>query len=246
MMNRRQALQTTVLAAGALTGATGVGAPEAQAQAASSAAAGSGGSFVLPPLPYAVDALEPTIDARTMEIHHGKHHAAYVAGLNKAVAETPALAGQPVEALLRRLDTIPEAVRGAVRNHGGGHANHSLFWQLLRRNNGTGPTGELATAITRDFGSFTSFQEQFTKAALGVFGSGWAWLTKDGAKLRIEGTPNQDSPLSHGRVPLLGLDVWEHAYYLKYQNRRADYVAAFYGVINWDFVADRYRHAATA
>ena len=246
MMNRRQALQTTVLAAGALTGSASLYAPQAQAQAAATAASSAGGAFVLPPLPYAVDALEPAIDARTMEIHHGKHHAAYVAGLNRAVGEAPSLAGKSVEDLLRRLDAVPETVRGAIRNHGGGHANHALFWQLLRRNNGAGPTGELAAALARDFGSFSAFQEQFTKAALSVFGSGWTWLTRDGAKLRIESTPNQDSPLSHGRVPLLGLDVWEHAYYLKYQNRRADYVTAFYGVINWDFVADRYRQTVTA
>ncbi len=240
MLTRREALQKTMLASTVLVGGAAVGSSLAQAPSGTSAAPAAG-PFTLPALPYAADALEPAIDARTMEIHHGKHHAAYVAGLNKAVSEEPSLAGKSVEELLRRLDSVPEKVRTAVRNHGGGHANHSLFWPLLRKNNGAGPTGDLAKAIEAGFGNLAGFQEQFAKAALSVFGSGWAWLTLDGGKLRIETTPNQDSPLSQGRTPVLGVDVWEHAYYLKYQNRRADYVAAFYGVINWDWVASRYQ-----
>ena len=241
MLTRRQALKQTLVASTVLTGAAAIMTARAQTPAAAPPPPVSG-PFILPPLPYPVDALEPVIDARTMEIHHGRHHAAYVAGLNKAVADEPSLAGKSLDDLLRRLDAVPEKVRAAVRNHGGGHANHSLFWQMLRRNNGAGPTGALAKALDGTFSSLAGFQEQFTKAAMSVFGSGWAWLTLDGGKLRIETTPNQDTPVSQGRTPLLGLDVWEHAYYLKYQNRRADYVAAFYGVINWDWVAAR--HAA--
>jgi Fe-Mn family superoxide dismutase len=202
------------------------------------------GPFKLPPLAYPYDALEPHIDARTMEIHHGKHHAAYVQNLNKAVAEFPDLGSKSVEDLVRDLAAAPEKIRTAVRNHGGGHANHTLFWQLLKKNNGAGPGGDLAKAIDAKFGSFSSFQQEFTKAAMGVFGSGWAWLTLDGKALRLETSANQDSPLSQGRAPLLALDVWEHAYYLKYQNRRADYVAAFHSVINWDAVAERYQKLA--
>lgn len=243
MINRRQAIQQALVATTVLTAAGGVADLSAQSPAGASPAPPASGPFSLPPLSYPFDALEPAIDARTMEIHHGKHHAAYVAGLNKAVADEPSLAGKSLEDLLRRLDTVPEKVRAAVRNHGGGHANHSLFWQLLRRNNGVGPSGALAKGLEATFGSLAGFQEQFTKAALSVFGSGWAWLALDGSKLRIETTPNQDTPVSQGRTPLLGLDVWEHAYYLKYQNRRADYVAAFYGVIDWDWVAGRYQAA---
>jgi Fe-Mn family superoxide dismutase len=240
MLTRREALKQTVLASALCVGGASVAAVHAQ-QPAAAPAATAGGPFSLPPLPYPVDALEPAIDARTMEIHHDRHHAAYVAGLNKAIADEPSLAGRSLEELLRKLDSVPEKVRAAVRNHGGGHANHALFWELLRKNNGVGPKGELARALDQACGSFAGFQEQFTKAALSVFGSGWAWLTLDAGKLRIETTPNQDSPLTQGRPPLLGLDVWEHAYYLKYQNRRADYVAAFYTVINWDAVAARHQ-----
>jgi len=202
--------------------------------------------FTLPPLGYAFDALEPYIDAQTMQIHHDKHHAAYVANLNKALAGTPSLAGKSVESLLSDLDRIPEGIRTAVRNQGGGHANHTLFWQQLRKNDGHGPTGELGKAIDSMFGGFAGFQRQFTDAATKQFGSGWAWLTiSTNKQLAVESTPNQDTPLSHGRIPLLGIDVWEHAYYLKYQNRRPEYIAAFYQVIDWDVVADRFKKAAS-
>ncbi len=240
MITRRTALKQTALVSAALAGARTLSTLAQNAPPVPPSAAP--GPFTLPPLPYPADALEPAIDARTMEIHHGKHHAAYVAGLNKAVAGHADLAAKPVETLLRDLNHLPEAIRTAVRNHGGGHANHSLFWPSLKKGGGR-PTGELARALDAAFGSYDAFQQQFTQAAMGVFGSGWAWLTWDGSRLRIESLPNQDSPLSQGRTPLLGLDVWEHAYYLKYQNRRADYVAAFFTIINWDFVADRYRQA---
>jgi Fe-Mn family superoxide dismutase len=201
--------------------------------------------FTLPPLPYAPDALEPHLDAETMKLHHDKHHAAYVAKLNEAVAAAPALAGKSLEALLADLGAVPEAVRGAVRNHGGGHFNHSLFWTTMKPGGGGAPGGELAPAIAAAFGSFESFAEAFQKAALGVFGSGWAWLVRaaDG-RLAIETTPNQDSPLSAGRTPLVGVDVWEHAYYLKYQNRRADYLEAWMNVVDWGAVGERLRRAA--
>ncbi len=232
MINRRQAIQRTVLVASAVAAA-----PTILAQPATPAP----GPFILAPLPYAADALEPFIDAQTMTIHHDKHHLAYVTNLNKAVAGNAALASKPVEELVRNLDTLPADIRTAIRNHGGGHYNHDLFWKSLKKNNGAGPKGELAKAIDAKFGSFTKFQEEFTKAAMTQFGSGWAWLTIDGSKeIRVEQTANQDVPLSAGRTPLLGLDVWEHAYYLKYQNKRPDYVAAFYNVINWDFVSARY------
>ena len=214
-----------------------------EAGAAQTPAAPSG-PFSLPPLHYAFDALEPYIDARTMEIHHDKHHQAYVNNLNKAVAGHPELGKQTVEALVQNLSMVPEDIRTAVRNNGGGHANHSLFWLSLGKNNGAKPTGELGKAIEAKFGNYSAFQEQFTKAALGVFGSGWAWLSVDPDKqLLIESTPNQDSPLTAGRQPVFGIDVWEHAYYLKYQNKRPDYIAAFYNVIDWDAVNERYRAA---
>lgn len=196
--------------------------------------------YTLPPLPYAFDALEPHIDARTMEIHHGKHHAAYVANLNKAI-EGRGLDDRPIERLVAELDTLPEAIRTAVRNHGGGHANHTLFWTILSGRGGGEPRGDLAQAVARHFGGFTSLREQLTQAAMGRFGSGWAWLSvAPGGQLVVESTANQDSPLSHGHVPILGIDVWEHAYYLKYQNRRAEYVEAFFNVVDWDAVAGRY------
>jgi Fe-Mn family superoxide dismutase len=236
-MTRREALKRIALAsAGSGVITNGV----AQGQAVGPAPSPSG-PFKLPPLGYAFDALEPGIDARTMEFHHGKHHAAYVANLNKAVAEFPALAAKTVEELVRDLNAVPEPVRAVVRNNAGGHANHSFFWPSLRRNAGSGPSGELARAIDRQFGNLAGFREEFTRVATGVFGSGWAWLTLAENDLRLEPTPNQDSPLSAGRTPLLALDVWEHAYYLKYQNHRAEYIAAFFELIDWDVVAERYR-----
>jgi len=202
-------------------------------------------AFTLPPLPYAADALEPHIDARTMEIHHDKHHAGYVAKLNAALESHPELQDQSVEDLLRDLDGIPEAIRTAVRNNGGGHANHSLFWQVMGPQGGGEPGGALADAIATTFGSFSGFQDRFSTAAKTRFGSGWAWLSVAGGALEVSSTANQDSPLSAGATPILGLDVWEHAYYLHYQNRRPDYVAAWWNLVKWDEVASRFE-AATA
>jgi len=200
-------------------------------------------AYTLPPLPYAFDALEPAIDARTMEIHHDKHHAAYVANLNKALEGNP-LADLPVEKLIADLDKVPENIRTVVRNNGGGHANHTMFWETIGRGKGGEPAGHLAEAIRGQFGGFDKFKEEFTKAAMGRFGSGWAWLSVDPkGKLLIESTANQDSPIMHGNTPVLGIDVWEHAYYLHYQNRRADYVAAFFNVIDWDAVSKRFAAA---
>jgi Fe-Mn family superoxide dismutase len=196
--------------------------------------------YQLPPLPYAFNALEPHIDARTMEIHHDKHHAAYVNNLNKAIEGTP-FDNQPIEKLLRDLDKVPENIRTVVRNNGGGHANHAMFWLTIGPGKGGEPKGKLADAIQSQLGGFAAFKEKFTAAATGRFGSGWAWLTvgRD-KKLLVESTPNQDTPLMQGNTPVLGIDVWEHAYYLLYQNRRPDYVAAFYNVIDWDAVGKRY------
>ncbi len=194
----------------------------------------------LPALPYAHDALEPHIDAKTMEIHHGKHHQAYINNLNNAIAGNAALEGTSIEALVSDLDAVPADIRGAVRNNGGGHANHSLFWTVMGPGQGGAPSGDLAAAIDAAFGSLDAFKDEFAKAAATRFGSGWAWLVVDGGKLAVVSTPNQDTPLSEGKKPILGLDVWEHAYYLNYQNRRPDYVAAFWNVVNWDRVAELY------
>ena len=240
MMTRRQALKTTALASVAYAAASPLRTANAQTPQAPAAASASGGPFTLPPLPYAFDALEPHIDAQTMQIHHDKHHADYVAILNKAVAPFPELGKKPVKDLLKDLSAVPEKIRTAVRNQGGGHYNHSLFWQMMSKNGGGQPSGELSKAIDRKFGSFGAFKDQFTKAAVVQFGSGWAWLVSDGGELRIQSTPNQDSPVSEGKQPLLGLDVWEHAYYLKYQNRRPEYVAAWFNVIHWDDVSRRF------
>jgi superoxide dismutase, Fe-Mn family len=198
-------------------------------------------AFTLPALPYANDALEPHIDARTMEIHHTKHHQAYVNNLNAAIEKAPELANKTLDDLMRGINSVPEAVRTAVRNNGGGHWNHSLFWQLMGPGKGGEPTGKLADAIQSSFGDFNKFKEQFAAAGAGRFGSGWAWLVNDSSKLSITSTPNQDNPLMEGKTAILGLDVWEHAYYLKYQNRRPDYITAWWNVVNWDAVADRYR-----
>ncbi len=193
----------------------------------------------LPPLPYAYDALEPHIDELTMRIHHDKHHGAYVSNLNAALEKYPALQSKSAEDLLREITSVPEEIRTAVRNHGGGHVNHTMFWEIMGPNAGGPPTGAIADVIERSFGSFEAFKDQFAKAAMGRFGSGWAWLVQQGTTFSIESTANQDSPLMEGKWPVMGLDVWEHAYYLKYQNRRADYIAAWWNVVNWDAVSRR-------
>ncbi len=193
----------------------------------------------LPPLPYDFAALEPHIDTQTMQIHHGKHHAAYVNNLNAALEKHAALAGKTAEDLVANLASVPEEIRTVVRNNGGGHVNHTMFWQIMGPGRGGAPTGAIAAAITGAFGSFETFKEQFAKAGMGRFGSGWAWLVSAGGTLAIESTANQDSPLMDGKRVIMGVDVWEHAYYLKYQNRRADYLAAWWNVINWDEVNRR-------
>ena len=195
----------------------------------------------VPPLPYAYNALEPHIDEQTMRIHHDKHHAAYVNNLNAALEKAPELQSKSVDDLVRGINTVPEEIRTAVRNNGGGHANHTMFWEIMGPGKGGTPSGPLADAITSSFGSFDSFKEQFAKAAVGRFGSGWAWLIDAGGKLAIESTANQDNPMMEGRRPIMGVDVWEHAYYLKYQNRRPDYIGAWWNVVNWDAVAKRFK-----
>ena len=230
MITRRKAIRTITFTAGAV----------ALAPFASSGQAAKEGEgvFKLPPLGYDYDALEPFIDAETMKLHHDKHHATYVSKLNQAIAQAPGTEKKSIEELLANLDALPDAIRKDVRNNGGGHANHSLFWRTLKKNENGKPSGELAKGIDAAFGSFEKFQEEFGTAATKVFGSGWAWLAARGGKLVIESTPNQDSPLFTGGTPLLGLDVWEHAYYLKYQNRRPEYIKAFWNVVNWDGVAE--------
>jgi Fe-Mn family superoxide dismutase len=198
----------------------------------------------VPPLGYAFDALEPHIDAKTMEIHHDKHHAAYVTNLNKALEAHPDLQKKSIEDLLRGFGSVPEAIKAAVRNHGGGHANHTLFWEVMGPGGGGKPTGKLAAAIDQTFGSFDALKEKLTAAGVGQFGSGWGWLVADGGTLEVIARPNQDSPLMEGKTPLLGVDVWEHAYYLKYQNRRPDYVAAWWNTIRWEAVDKRFGQAS--
>jgi len=234
MITRRKAIQQTVL----VTAAAGVAAALSDSLNAAAPAAPDG-PFKLAPLPYPADALEPHIDAQTMTIHHGRHHQAYVTNLNKALAGHDALAKKSIEQIVRNLDDVPESIRAAVRNNGGGHLNHTLFWQMMKKG-GSKPSGNVAKAIERQFTSFDKFKEDFSAAAMKVFGSGWAWLVVNDGRLEITSRPNQDNPLTAGQPAILGLDVWEHAYYLKYQNKRADYVAAFFNVINWDFVEDLY------
>jgi Fe-Mn family superoxide dismutase len=231
---RRQMLQTAGAGAAAL-----LLSPLRVLAADAKAAAG----YELPKLPYAFNALEPYIDAQTMEIHHDRHHKAYVDNLNKALADQPDLLKKPVEDLLRDLDSVPEKVRQAVINNGGGHANHSMFWEIMGPNAGGKPDGDLAKAIDETFGSFDKFQALLSDAAVKQFGSGWGWLVMDKGKLAILATANQNSPLSKGQTPILGIDVWEHAYYLKYQNKRADYVKAWWNVVNWETVGARYKNA---
>ena len=235
MITRREALKNLAFTTGAVAFAPPAFAADPPA---------AEGVFKLPPLGYDYDALEPYIDAETMKLHHDKHHAAYVSKLNAAVAEAPGLEKKTIREILTSLDTAPEAVRAALRNHGGGHANHTLFWKTLKKNENGKPVGELATAIDKTFGNFGKFQDAFGAAALKVFGSGWAWLVLRDTALAIETSANQDTPISTGGIPLLALDVWEHAYYLKYQNRRADYIKAFQSVIDWDFVSGRFAKRA--
>ncbi len=200
-------------------------------------------AFELPPLPYDYTALEPHIDEQTMRLHHDKHHQTYVNNLNAALEQAPDWQNRSIEDILRNINSLPEGALTAVRNNGGGHHNHTLFWEIMGPNGGGQPTGELAEAINSTFGSFDAFKEQFAKAATTRFGSGWAWLLADGGRLEITSTQNQDSPLMEGRTPILGLDVWEHAYYLKYQNRRPDYISAWWNTINWEAVNERFRQA---
>ncbi|KXH55800.1 superoxide dismutase [Enterococcus faecium] len=200
-------------------------------------------TYTLPDLPYAYDALEPYIDEETMHLHHDKHHNTYVTNLNSAIEKYPELGEKTIEELLSDMDAIPTDIKTAVRNNGGGHANHSFFWDIMAPNAGGEPTGEIKEAINEAFGDFSSFKEEFKKAAAGRFGSGWAWLVMENGKLAITSTANQDSPLMEGKTPILGLDVWEHAYYLKYKNVRPDYIAAFWNVINWDEVNKRFEAA---
>jgi superoxide dismutase, Fe-Mn family len=230
---------TGLVAAGAIL--PGMKSLAAETTATESTAA-SAGPFQLPKLPYAFDALEPHIDAQTMQIHHGKHHQAYITNLNKALEGQSALSGKSPEELISNLDDIPEAARTAVRNNGGGHVNHTMFWETMTPGGAKAPAGKLAEAINEAFGDFESFKKQFNEAGVKRFGSGWVWLVvpKGGGKLQVLSTANQDSPLSDGHTPLLGNDVWEHAYYLKYQNRRPDYLAAWWNVVNWDVAADRF------
>ncbi|HEN1860731.1 TPA: superoxide dismutase [Enterococcus faecium] len=200
-------------------------------------------TYTLPDLPYAYDALEPYIDEETMHLHHDKHHNTYVTNLNSAIEKYPELGEKTIEELLSDMDAIPTDIKTAVRNNGGGHANHSFFWEIMAPNAGGEPTGEIKEAINEAFGDFSSFKEEFKKAAAGRFGSGWAWLVMENGKLAITSTANQDSPLMEGKTPILGLDVWEHAYYLKYKNVRPDYIAAFWNAINWDEVNKRFEAA---
>ncbi len=203
------------------------------------------GAIQLPPLPYAYEALEPHIDTKTMQFHHDKHHATYVKNLNAALAKHPELKGKTVEELLQKLDNVPQDIRKTVRNNGGGHVNHSMFWEIMKPKGGGEPTGNIASAINQNFGSFAAFKKQFNEAGAGRFGSGWVWLVRSkGGKLKVTTTANQDSPLSAGQYPILGNDVWEHAYYLNYQNRRADYLDAWWNVVNWDEINKRFAAAS--
>ena len=254
-LSRRDALKTmgagaALLAVGAFSGRATAAEASAKSSGVATSTSVTGGTsqpFTLPKLAYGYEALEPHIDRQTMEIHHSKHHQAYITNANKALADFPELKDKSAEALLQSLNDVPEKIRTAVRNNVGGHVNHSFFWQTLSPSaSGAAPTGELATALSGAFGSVDAFKAQFADAGMKRFGSGWAWLSVQGGKLKIHSTANQDSPLSEGAVPLLGVDVWEHAYYLHYQNMRADYLKAFWNVVNWDQVAKNYQAAQTA
>lgn len=235
--------RTLIKSLGAGAALAGLGLSPRQASAATEATTGTAQPFTLPVLGYAFDALEPAIDEQTMRIHHGKHHQAYINNANAALAGYPDLQGHTAEELLQNLDDVPAEIRAAVRNNVGGHHNHSLFWTVIGPDAGGEPSAQLAQAITRDLGSFAAFQEKFADAAAKRFGSGWAWLSAKDGRLQVHSTANQDSPLSEGWTPILGIDVWEHAYYLHYQNRRADYVKAFWSIVNWDNVAERFAAA---
>ena len=250
-LSRRDALKTIGAGAALLgLGAISINAVAADATQASASVARSNAKtlqpFTLPLLGYGYEALEPHIDQRTMEIHHSKHHQAYITNANKALADFPDLKSDSAEDLLKNLSAVPEAIRTTVRNNVGGHVNHAFFWKIIGPKAGGSPTGELATAINKAFGSFDAFKTQFSDAAMKRFGSGWAWLSVQNGTLKITSTANQDSPLSENAVPVLGIDVWEHAYYLKYQNRRADYLAAFWNVVNWPEVEKNLRPAKLA
>jgi superoxide dismutase, Fe-Mn family len=236
MMTRRDAIKTVALTAGALTLAPSLLRGENEEKLTY--------PYKLPDLGYAYDALEPHIDTLTMQIHHDKHHAAYVENLNKALADAdPKFQKMTLEELLTGLDQLPEKIHTPVRNNAGGHYNHSLFWMMLKKNEGGKPTDELATAIDKNFSSYDEFKKKLSEAGAKVFGSGWGWLILNGKELEITSTPNQDSPISKHQVPLLGIDVWEHSYYLKHQNRRPQYLEAFWSVVNWDYVGERYKKA---
>jgi superoxide dismutase, Fe-Mn family len=239
LVTRRDALKTL----GATAAVFGLASVGAHGAATAPKSASTSQPFALPKLDYAYDALEPHIDAQTMEIHHTKHHQAYITNANNALKSQPSLQGKSAEELVKNLSAVPESVRTALRNNVGGHLNHTHFWRVLAPKAGGMPRGEIAGAIDQTFGSFDKFKTQFATAAAGRFGSGWAWLTLKDGKLAITSTANQDTPLTDGAMPLLGLDVWEHAYYLKYQNRRPDYVAAFWNVVNWEQVAANYSAA---
>lgn len=232
--------RTLIKSLGAGAALAGLGLSGGRAMAATGPGSGTMQPFVLPPLGYDFKALEPAIDAQTMQIHHDKHHQGYINNANKALSGHPDLQSRSAEELLQNLDDVPAEIRTTVRNNVGGHLNHSLFWAVIGPDAGGEPTGELAEAISRDFGSFGAFQEKFAEAALKRFGSGWAWLSVKDGRLKVHSTANQDSPLSEDWTPILGIDVWEHAYYLHYQNRRADYVQAFWSIVNWDNVAGRF------
>jgi Fe-Mn family superoxide dismutase len=240
MMTRRDALKKAAMATVACAATTAFNNAKADLVSPPMTwASTKGGPFWQSALPYAYDALEPHIDAETMQIHHDVHHAAYVANLNKTLLD-PKIVSWPIERILRHLDAVPEDVRAAVRNYGGGHYNHSIFWKMMKKNGGGEPQASLAHAIEYKFTSFAAFRDVFTKAATSQFGSGWTWLTSDGKELRIEVTSNQDSPISEGRIPLIGIDMWEHAYYLKYQSKRIDYITAWFNVANWEYASERY------
>lgn len=240
MMTRREALKKAALATVACVATSSLNTAKAEASPAASPFDAPKGPFWLAGLPYDYDALEPFIDTETMHIHHDVHHAAYVANLNKVVTD-PKIASWTIDRLLRNLDAVPENARAAIRNYGGGHYNHSIFWKMMKKNGGGEPQASLREAIESTYSSVTAFKDIFTKAALGQFGSGWTWLTSDGkGSIRIEVTSNQDSPISQGRMPLIGIDLWEHAYYLKYQSKRADYVRAWFNVVNWEYASQQF------